>query len=102
MCLAVPALITRIEGTRGTIDLDGVRREISLLLCPEAVVGQYALVHAGFAITVVDEDEAQKSLAVFDEYKRLMEGGTDTTLRPAESVNTATAEGVAEPEPSAG
>jgi hydrogenase expression/formation protein HypC len=62
MCLAVPARIVQIEGVLGTIDLDGVRREISLLLCPQAQVGQYALVHAGFAITVVDEEEARKTL----------------------------------------
>jgi hydrogenase expression/formation protein HypC len=62
MCLAVPARIVRIEGVLGTIDLDGVRKEISLLLCPQAQVGQYALVHAGFAITVVDEEEARKTL----------------------------------------
>ncbi|MCJ7796902.1 MAG: HypC/HybG/HupF family hydrogenase formation chaperone, partial [Thermoleophilia bacterium] len=38
-----------IEGTKGVIDLEGVRREISLMLCPGSQVGQYALVHAGFA-----------------------------------------------------
>jgi hydrogenase expression/formation protein HypC len=62
MCLAVPARIVHIEGVSGIIDLEGVRREISLLLCPQAQVGQYALVHAGFAITVVDEEEARKTL----------------------------------------
>jgi hydrogenase expression/formation protein HypC len=62
-----------IEGTSGVIDLEGVRREISLLLCPGSQVGQYALVHAGFAITVLDEDEAQKGLDAFAEYRQLME-----------------------------
>ncbi len=71
MCLAIPAPIVAIEGIKGTIDLEGVRREISLLLVPEARVGQYALVHAGFAITVVDEEEARKSLEAFAEYGRL-------------------------------
>lgn len=75
MCLAVPALILSIDGSRGLIDLDGVQREISLLLCPEAEVGQYALVHAGFAITVLDEVEAAKGLEAFAEYRRLLEEG---------------------------
>ncbi len=73
MCLAVPARIISIEGVKGVIDLEGVRREISLLLVPDAEVGQYALVHAGFAISVVDEEEAQKSLEVFAEYRRLLD-----------------------------
>ena len=73
MCLAIPARIVSIEGTNGVIDLEGVRREISLLLCPGSQVGQYALVHAGFAITVLDEDEAQKGLDVFAEYRQLLE-----------------------------
>jgi hydrogenase expression/formation protein HypC len=73
MCLAVPARIVFIEGTNAVIDLEGVRREISLLLCPDAALGQYALVHAGFAITVIDEDEARKSLETFDELRRLLE-----------------------------
>lgn len=73
MCLAVPARIVSIEDTRGIIDLDGVRREISLMLCPGSQVGQYALVHAGFAITVLNEEEAQKALDAFAEYRRLME-----------------------------
>lgn len=73
MCLAIPALIVSIEGTRGVIDLEGVRREISLMLCPESQVGQYALVHAGFAITVLDEEEAQKGLDAFAEYRLLLQ-----------------------------
>lgn len=73
MCLAVPARIVGIAGAQATIDLEGVRREISLLLCPDAAVGQYALVHAGFAITILDEEEARKGLEVFAEYQRVLE-----------------------------
>jgi hydrogenase expression/formation protein HypC len=73
VCLAIPARIVSIEGTKGVIDLEGVRREISLMLCPGSQVGQYALVHAGFAITVLDEEEAQKSLDAFAEYRQLMD-----------------------------
>jgi hydrogenase expression/formation protein HypC len=73
MCLAVPARIVSIEGSLGVIDLEGVRREVSLMLVPDAQVGQYALVHAGFAITVLDEEEARKGLETFEEYKRVAE-----------------------------
>ena len=75
MCLAVPARIIRVDGILGTIDLEGVRREVSLILCPEAAVGQYALVHAGFAISVIDEEEARLSLETFDEFRRIIEEG---------------------------
>lgn len=75
MCLAVPARIISVNGIMGVIDVDGVRREVSLVLCPEAEVGQYALVHAGFAISVIDEEEAQLSLETFEEFRRIIEEG---------------------------
>jgi hydrogenase expression/formation protein HypC len=73
MCLAIPARIVSIDGISGVIDAEGVRREVSLLLVPEAKIGEYALVHAGFAISVIDEREAQKGLEAFAEVRRLME-----------------------------
>ncbi|HZJ03038.1 MAG TPA: HypC/HybG/HupF family hydrogenase formation chaperone [Thermoleophilia bacterium] len=75
MCLAIPARIASIDGIMGVIDLDGVRREVSLILCPGAEVGQYALVHAGFAISVIDEEQAQLGLDTFEEFRRLLEEG---------------------------
>ncbi len=75
MCLAIPARIATIDGIMGVIDLEGVRREISLILCPDAKVGQYALVHAGFAISVIDEEQARLGLETFDEFRRLLEEG---------------------------
>lgn len=75
MCLAVPARITEVDGVRGVVDLGGVTREVSLLLCPEAEVGEYALIHAGFAISVVNEEEARKALDVFAEYRSLSDQG---------------------------
>ncbi len=75
MCLAIPARIISIEGIKGVIDLEGVRREISLILCPEAQVGEYALVHAGFAISVIDEEQAQLGLETFEEFRRILEEG---------------------------
>ena len=62
MCLGIPAKIIKIENGMGTIDMDGTRREVSLLLQEDAGVGDYVIVHAGFAIHRVDEEEALESL----------------------------------------
>lgn len=62
MCLAIPAKIVEIENGMGTIDLDGTRRQVSLLLLEDAKVGDYVIVHAGFAIHRLDEEEALESL----------------------------------------
>jgi hydrogenase expression/formation protein HypC len=51
----------------GVVELSGVQREISLMLLPEAQVGQYVLVHAGYAIAQVDEKEAEETLALLRE-----------------------------------
>jgi hydrogenase expression/formation protein HypC len=81
MCLAVPARIVQIDGLNALVDLEGVSRTISLMLCPEAEVGQYALVHAGFAITVIDEEEARKTLELFAEYVLAL--GGESGVEPA-------------------
>jgi hydrogenase expression/formation protein HypC len=62
MCLAVPMqLVERDEGL-GTVEIDGVRREVSLMLLDDARVGEFLLIHAGFAIGRVDEAEAKETL----------------------------------------
>ncbi len=71
MCLGVPGKITEIyehEGLRRCkIDFGGVVREACLDFVPEAVVGDYALIHVGFAISLVDEQEAQETLELLRE-----------------------------------
>ena len=67
MCLAIPALITSIEGPMARAEVGGVARTISLMLTPEAQVGDYVLVHTGFAISIVDEQEAQETLRLLRE-----------------------------------
>ncbi len=62
MCLAVPSMIVKIEDEMATIDVDGVKRKASLLLVEDAQVGDYVIVHAGFAIRKIDEEAAQESL----------------------------------------
>ncbi len=67
MCLAVPVKIISIEGTTADIEIGGLKRRISIQLTPEAKVGDYVLLHAGYAISVVDEIEAQKTLELLEE-----------------------------------
>jgi len=73
MCLAVPVIIQSIEGTQGTVELGGVKRTISLMLTPEAGVGNYVLVHAGYAIGIVDEEEAKETLHLLEEMATFVE-----------------------------
>lgn len=67
MCLAIPSKITHIENEMATIDVDGVQRQASLLLLADAQVGDYVIVHAGFAIQKIDEVAAQDTLKLLRE-----------------------------------
>lgn len=70
MCLAVPAKIIARRDFLGTVDISGVTREVSLMLLPEAAVGDYVLIHAGFAIQSIDEQEALRTLELFKELEQ--------------------------------
>ena len=59
MCLAFPAKIVAIEGDLATVERSGVKRSASLMLLPDVHVGDWVLIHAGFAMQVVDEREVQ-------------------------------------------
>jgi hydrogenase expression/formation protein HypC len=74
MCLAIPSKIIEIDDNIGTIDVDGVRRKASLLLLEEANVGDYVIVHAGFAIHKIDEQAALESLKLLKEAAALIDG----------------------------
>ena len=67
MCLAIPLRVASIDGDKACVELSGVLREVSTMLTPEAQVGDYVLVHTGFSISVLDENEAQETLALFAE-----------------------------------
>ena len=68
MCLALPArLVEKLEGDQGLVDLGGVKKSVSLALVPEAAVGDYVIVHVGFAIGLIDPEEAARTLALFAE-----------------------------------
>jgi len=62
MCLAIPALVISVNGYKAIVDIDGVSREISLQLTPEARIGDYVLLHTGYAISIVDAAEAEETL----------------------------------------
>ena len=63
MCLAVPSKITEINDTIGIVDVDGVTREASLMLLEDVKIGDYVIVHAGFAISKIDKESAEQTLA---------------------------------------
>ncbi len=67
MCVAIPARIKAIEGSLADVEVGGVLRKISVQLTPEVKKDDYVLVHAGFAIHIIDEQEAQETLKVFEE-----------------------------------
>jgi hydrogenase expression/formation protein HypC len=62
MCLSVPGKVVEIQETFARVDLGGLLREVSVDLCPEVGVGDYVLIHAGFAIQRLDEKEALETL----------------------------------------
>ncbi|MEO0131376.1 MAG: HypC/HybG/HupF family hydrogenase formation chaperone [candidate division WOR-3 bacterium] len=71
MCLAIPAKVIKIKGDTATVDVSGIRREINILLCPQVKVGDYVIVHAGFALKIIDKKYAQETLKIFKDISRL-------------------------------
>jgi hydrogenase expression/formation protein HypC len=77
MCLAIPSRITKIENEMAVIDVDGVQRQASLLLLEDARVGDYVIVHAGFAIQKLDEAAARETLELLRQAADAYEGRLD-------------------------
>ncbi len=74
MCIAVPMrLIEILPEKKGKVELDGVERTVSLRLVPDCRIGDYVLIHAGFAIETVSKDAAEENLRILDELKRSLE-----------------------------
>jgi hydrogenase expression/formation protein HypC len=83
MCLAVPGKITAVDAApallrRGKVDFGGIVKEVNLAFVPEAVAGDYVLVHVGFAIARVDEAEAARMFAYLRQIEELADFGEDT------------------------
>lgn len=78
MCLAIPGQVRSIYDDQGVpmgvVDFGGVTKEVCLAYVPEIIVGEYAIVHVGFAISKVDEKSALETLRSFDELGLLEEG----------------------------
>lgn len=73
MCLAVPGRIVNINEAIARIEVNGVQRDCSLLLVPDAKLDDWVLVHAGFAVQIVDEEEAKATMDAFRELEELEE-----------------------------
>ena len=67
MCLAVPMMVKSIDGDTAVCEIDGVRREASLMMVDDVAVGDFVLIHAGFAIENLDQEDAEQTLALFRE-----------------------------------
>ena len=77
MCLAIPARIVELGADdRAVVDLAGVRKEISLALVDNIAVGDYVIVHVGYALNRLDPDEAARTLALFAEIGQFDAGTT--------------------------
>ncbi len=72
MCLAVVGKIEKINGNMAIAEIMGVRREISIVLTPEVKIGDYVMIHAGFAINPIDEEEAKETERLLREVARYL------------------------------
>ena len=77
MCLALPMRITAVDGVMATIVAEGLEQRCSVMLVPQAEGGDYVLVHAGFAINLVDEVEAEETYELLREIGAFGEGAED-------------------------
>jgi hydrogenase expression/formation protein HypC len=83
MCLALPArFVERLPDDQAVVDLGGVRKTVGTALVPDAQVGDYVIVHVGYAIGVVDADEAARTLALFEELARVQGGAPAAVATP--------------------
>ena len=73
MCLAVPVKIVSIDGEQAETEIAGVKRRVSIVLTPEAKIGDYVLLHTGYAISVLDQAEAEETLKLLEEIASLSE-----------------------------
>ena len=74
MCLGVPAKVEKfLDNYQAVVDVDGNVVEISILLIPEVKIGQYVLVHAGFAMQIIEEDLAKESMSLLREMQKVRE-----------------------------
>ena len=71
MCLAIPGKIIKIEENIATVEIGNIQRETSIILLPDAKINDYVLLHAGFAIQKIDEEEAFKTFELLEQMERM-------------------------------
>jgi hydrogenase expression/formation protein HypC len=79
MCLAIPARIIELDGDVAVVDAMGNRFKAKTTLLPEAKIGNLVLVHAGFAISLVDEEEAKKTWEIIEQINELQDESSDSS-----------------------
>jgi len=70
VCLGIPGNVLSVKGDLAEVDFGGIRRKVSLLICPHVIKGDYVLVHVGFAIQRLEKEEALETLRLFEEIER--------------------------------
>jgi hydrogenase expression/formation protein HypC len=82
MCLAIPAkVVEKLDHEQAVVEVGGVRNTVSLMLVDDVAVGDYVIVHVGFAITRLNAEEAGKTLALFDEIAGRLESAPHEVYR---------------------
>jgi len=71
MCVAIPALIRSIDNDVAQVEIGGITQQANLQLCPQAKVGDYVIVHTGYAISILDQEEAKETLELFESIARV-------------------------------
>ncbi len=75
MCLAIPLKLIEIKNDLGTIESGGIRRKVNLSLVENPELGDFVVVHAGFAITIMDQEEGEKTLSLINDWLEQEEQG---------------------------
>lgn len=73
MCLGVTAQVVKIDGQKADVEFDGVTQTISIAMTPEVKIGEYVMLHAGFAISIIDKEQAEETTELFMEIKKMIE-----------------------------
>ncbi|HBC92330.1 MAG TPA: HypC/HybG/HupF family hydrogenase formation chaperone [Pelotomaculum sp.] len=73
MCLGITAKVVKIDGQKADVEFDGVTQAVSIAMTPEVKIGEYVMIHAGFAISIIEREQAEETMNLFIEIKKMME-----------------------------
>ncbi len=71
MCVAIPALIRSIDNDVAQVEIGGITQQANLQLCPQAKIGDYVIIHTGYAINILDQEAAKETLELFESIARV-------------------------------